>query len=191
MTEAAEQPDDVELLERSAAGDRQAFTRFMGRHDADVHRFVASLGAGPDEADDILQECFVAAWRSAGTFRGLGSARGWLFSIARNSFRRHRRRRVGEPEELASLEELGEQAGWGSDDDLVASMEARETILWAMDRLTPEEREIVVLRDVEGLSGEEAADILGIGVAAMKSRLHRARLRLLASVRERERRDHA
>ncbi len=191
MTEAAERADDAGLLARSASGDREAFTEFMGRHDAQVHRFVASLGAAPDEADDVLQECFVAAWRSAATFRGPGSARGWLFTIARNAFRRHARRRVGEPERLVPLEQLGERAGWGSADDPLASMEAHETLVWALDQLGPEEREIVVLRDVEGFSGEEAADILGVGMAAMKSRLHRARLRLLAALRERHRRDHA
>lgn len=163
----------------------------MGRHDAAVYRFLISLNAPPDEADDALQECFIAAWRSAGTYRGPGSARAWLFTIARNALRRRHRRRVAEPEEVASLEVLGERAGWGAGHDVLRSMEARETLLWALDRLGEEDREVVVLRDVEGFSGEETAEILGLGVAAMKSRLHRARLRLLAALRERERRDHA
>ncbi len=164
---------------------------FMGRHDAAVHRFLASLNAGPDEAEDALQECFVAAWRSAGTYQGPDSARGWLFAIARNALRRRHRRRMGEPAELASLEELGEQAGWGTDDDVLESMEARETLLWALGQLDDEDREVVVLRDIEGFSGGETAEILGLGLPAMKSRLHRARLRLLAALRERDRRDHA
>jgi len=163
----------------------------MGRHDAAVHRFLASLNASPDEAEDALQECFVGAWRGAATYRGGESARGWLFAIARNALRRHHRRRVGEPEDLVSLEELGERAGWGTTDDALGSIEARETLMWVLDQLGEEEREVIVLRDVEGFSGEETADILGLGVAAMKSRLHRARLRLMAALRERERRDHA
>ncbi len=164
---------------------------FMERHDAAVHRFLTSLNAAPDEVDDALQECFVAAWRSAETFGGSASARGWLFTIARNALRRRHRRRVGEPSDPTSLEELGERAGWGAPDTILDSIGARETLLWALDRLSDEEREVVVLRDVEGFSGQETAEILGLQTAAMKSRLHRARLRLLAALRERERRDHA
>ena len=169
MTAPAE---DGELLQLSAAGDRAAFTRLVDRHLDAVHRLVLSLGASADDAEDAVQECFLAAWRSAGTFRGGGSARGWLFTIARNAVRRQHRRRAGEPARHDSLEELGSAAGWGADEDFTHQLEVREMLDWALARIPAEEARVVLLRDVEGFSGEEVAAALGVSVPAMKSRLH-------------------
>jgi RNA polymerase sigma-70 factor (ECF subfamily) len=97
--------------------------------------------------------------------------------------RRLYRRRVGEPDEMVALEDLGLQAGWGAPplpDALFESLERRETLERALAQLSPEEREILVLRELEGFSGEETAKILDLSLAGMKSRLHRARLRLAA-----------
>lgn len=156
----------------------------MDRHADAVHRLLLSLGATPDDADDVLQDCFVSAWRGAGSFRGTGSARGWLFTIARNGLRRRHRRRAGEPTSHASLEALGADAGWGSEADWFQSFELRDELAWALAQLPPEEREVVVLRDLEGLSGEETASALGLSLAGMKSRLHRGRLHLMGALRQ-------
>lgn len=158
----------------------------MDRHADAVHRLLLSLGAGRDDAEDALQECFVSAWLSAGTFRGTASARAWLFSIARNALHRQHRRRAGEPAEMEGLEALGAAAGWGAQSDFRHRFEMRDELEWALSRILPEEREVVVLRDLEGLSGEEAAEVLELSVAAMKSRLHRGRLRLMGLVRTEE-----
>ena len=155
----------------------------MDRHKASVYRFLISLQAVPDDAEDALQGCFVSAWRSAATYRGSDSARGWLFSIARNALRRQHRRKAGEPQEMEPLEKLGERAGWGSESDFNARFEAEAELEWAMGQLSREEREAVALRDLEGLTGEEAAAALGLSVSAMKSRLHRGRLRLMGILR--------
>ncbi len=155
----------------------------MDRHAAAVHRLLLSLGAAPDDAEDALQECFIAAWRSAASYRGAGSARGWLFTIARNALRRQHRRRAGEPAEHDSLDALGAAAGWGSEADYRYRFEVREELAWALGHLPPDEREVVVLRDLEGLSGQETADALELSVAGMKSRLHRGRLRLMGVAR--------
>ena len=93
-----------------------------------VHRFLLSLQATPEDADDALQECFVSAWRAAATYQGGGSARGWLFSIARNALRRQHRKRVGEPTEWDSLERLGAQAGWGETSDFSARFEFEDEL---------------------------------------------------------------
>jgi RNA polymerase sigma-70 factor (ECF subfamily) len=158
----------------------------MERHMEPVHRFLLSLQATPEDAEDALQECFVSAWRAAATYQGAGSARGWLFSIARNALRRQHRKRVGEPAEWESFEQLGVQAGWGEASDFSARFEIEDELSWALEHLPHEEREVVVLRDLHGLSGEEAAEALDLSVAAMKSRLHRGRLRMMAVLRETE-----
>lgn len=155
----------------------------MDRHLAAVYRLLVSLSGAPDEAEDAAQECFISAWRSAATYEGSGSARGWLFAIARNALRRRHRRRVGEPDVWVTLDALGEQAGWGSVSDFSASLEARDTLERALAKLPAEEREAVELRDLAGFSGDEAAQVLGLSLPALKSRLHRGRLRLMGELR--------
>lgn len=155
----------------------------MDRHAGSVHRYILSLGEGPDDAEDALQETFLAAWRGAANFRGTDSARGWLYAIARNTVRRQHRRRVGEPASFEALETLGAEAGWGTSVDFGAALEAQDELEWALGELNEEEREVIRLRDVHGLSGEETAEALGLSVAGMKSRLHRGRLRLMGIIR--------
>ncbi len=162
------------------------FDDLVEQHQAAVFRFVRSIAADPSTAEDALQETFLAAWRSASTFRGESSVRAWLFAIARNAVMRQHRRRVDEPATTESLSALGEEAGWGSDDDperAAMKHEQREIFERAMARLGDSDREVLLLRDLEGFSGEETAAILDIPLPAMKTRLHRARLRLAANVR--------
>lgn len=175
--------DDRRLLLAASLGDRDAFERFVEEHEGAVFRLLKTAAADDADVEDALQEAFVAAWRNAGSYRGGASARGWILTIARNALRRSHRRRVGEPAAFEPLEALGLQAGWGQDDAL-EGMARREVLDRAMQKLGVEDREVLVLRELEGLSGEEVAGMLDITVAAMKSRLHRARLRFLAALRE-------
>lgn len=180
--------DDATLLAKAARGDRAAFGAVVERHQGAVWRLLKAAGAREADAEDALQETFLAVWNGAGGYRGGPSARGWVLTIARNALRRLHRTRVGEPAELASLDELGAAAGWGrtpwaGDPDPGASLEDRDLLAWALGRLSPEDREVLVLRELEGMSGSETAAALEITEAAMKSRLHRARLRFMAAVR--------
>ena len=177
-------PEDAALLARIAAGDRAATALFVGRHKAALFRFAEALLRDRALAEDVLQEAFLSAIRGASGFRGEGSARGWLFVIARRAALRVRPREKPLDEE-EDLERLGAEAGWGAPDPerLLLDGEARAAVGRALARLDPEDREILVLRDAEGLSGPEAAEVLQISLAAMKSRLHRARLRMLAALR--------
>ena len=178
---------DAELLRRAAAGDATAFEGFVERHQAAVYRLIRAIAPGPADAEDALQETFLACWRSAGTFAGGASARRWVLTIARNAARRLYRRRRGEPTDFVSLDQLGREAGWGVTDPPTAwdeRADPREALEAALMRLTTEEREVLIMRDLEGLSGEETARALHLTVPAMKSRLHRARLRLAATLRE-------
>lgn len=178
-------PGDPELLVGIARGDRGATAVFVARHKAALFRFAGAILRDDALAEDVLQEAFLSAIRGAAGFRGEGSARGWLFTIARRAALRLRPREspLGEEEDLESL---GADAGWGAPDpeQLLADEQSRAAVNRALATLDAEDREILVLRDAEGLSGPEAAEVLQISLAAMKSRLHRARLRLVAALRE-------
>lgn len=150
-------------------------------------RLLLASATTPADAEDALQEAFLAAWRAAGAFAGTGSARAWMLTIARNALHRRYRRRAGEPVDVIPLDRLGAEAGWGAvdaPDQLVERLEDREILERALARLDQADREVLVLRDLEEFDGEETARLLGLSVGAMKSRLHRARLRLAAHLRE-------
>jgi RNA polymerase sigma-70 factor (ECF subfamily) len=180
---------DGELLRRSAAGDRFAFDAFVERHQGAALRFCRALARGHPgargDAEDALQEAFLAAWRHAGDFRGDGSARSWLLTIARRRLVHAGRHSVAESAaDSESLERLGVAAGWGRPEAASASVETLLGVREAFERLAPGDRAVLTLRDLEGLSAGEAAAVLGIGERALKSRLHRARLRLAALLLE-------
>ena len=155
MTEA----DDRTLLGAAGDGDAEAFRHFVARHQDAAYRLIGA------------------------SFRGTGSARGWILTIARNTARRLHRRRAGEPPVFDDLEILGWLAGWGDPGAYLERHARRDLLERAFDELDPDDREVLVLRELEGLTGEEVAGALGLTVAAMKSRLHRARLRLVAALR--------
>lgn len=181
---------DEVLLARTALGDREAFDRFMDAHAAPVFRFITLHVGDSDAAEDVLQETFLAAWRGASSFRGPGSARSWLLSIARRAALRQGRKRAGEPRNSASLDAvpldvLAREAGWGNDPSgEERRLEVKELVEAGFAHLAPEDREILLLRDLEGFSGEETAALLGLSLPAVKSRLHRARLRFMTRIRE-------
>jgi RNA polymerase sigma-70 factor (ECF subfamily) len=127
--------------------------------------------------------------RAGNGFRGEGNVRSWLFTIARRAAWRRSRRRAGEPPHHDDVDavidlDLGAAAGWGaSPEQLLASAESKAAVHAALATLPDADREILALRDVAGLSGADVAASLGISLAAEKSRLHRARLLLLAALR--------
>lgn len=179
---------DHELLARAAAGDAAAFEAFLHRHEGAVFRLLRALAHDATDAEDAMQEAFVAAWRGAGGYRGGADARPWIFTIARHALGRLRRRRVDEPApaDVASIDALGVEAGWGmaAGGDALERLADRDAVERALAALSPADREVLLVRDVEGLSGDEAAAVLGLDLPALKSRLHRARLRFAARLTE-------
>jgi RNA polymerase sigma-70 factor (ECF subfamily) len=187
MAQRTEDLDDVTLIARVASGDRAAFSALVERHWAPMYRFASHSARDAAAAEDALQETFAAVWRSAGTFRGEAGARGWLYAIARRALGREVAARKDAPEPLEAIGELGEAAGWGdaaAGPCVLAALEDRDHVRKALAALAEPDREVIVLCDVEELTNDEAAAALDVGVAALKSRLHRARLRLLAELRK-------
>lgn len=178
--------DDSELLRALAGGGRDAFVALVHQHGAAVHRLAVAMTGSRAAADDVSQEAFLAAWRFAPSFRG-GSARAWLLRITRNAVHRSRRRRVGEPSHQEPLDELAITAGWGDraqSPDFERALESRELLGRALSSLQTSDQEILTLIELEGMTLAEGASMLELEIPALKSRLHRARLRLLAAVRE-------
>ena len=186
-------PDaDAMLIGAAAMGDTTAFDQLVAAHAEALHRFAHSLGVRGADLDDVVQDAFVSAWHAAAAYRGDGSVRSWLLTIVRNAVRQSLRRAHGDRahwaplESAETLESVADRAGWGRTDGGPAG-DAKELVMRALDQLTAEDREILLLREIEELSGEETAVALNVTIAAMKSRLHRARLHLAAAVRELER----
>lgn len=181
------QPDkpfatDEDLVRRSARGDRGAFDALVARHGAALFRFATRTCGSESEAADALQDALLAAWRGAATFRGEAAARTWLYQVLVHACRRRGRRRAGEPERYASLEDAEAEPGGTAVDERVAARQVGRAVERALAAMSADAREILLLRDVEGLSGAETAAALGVELAAMKSRLHRARLELKARI---------
>lgn len=183
----SERITDEELLRRTAEGCKEAFALLVERHRAAVYRLARAMTRSVEAAEDVLQETFLAAMRAAADFRGEAKVRTWLLTIARNVALQHGRLRSGEPEAFLPIETLSEASSRKLPElkqDIMEPILQREELLHALERLTEDDREVLVLRELEGLSGEEAASVLGITPTAMKSRLHRARLRLASVLLE-------
>lgn len=179
-------PGDDALLAASARADGDAFGAFVARHRDAIWRYTRHLTRDERAAEDASQDAFLAAWRHAGTYAGGADARPWLFSIARHAAFRQGRRRAGEPAVFDDLSALAIEAGWGAPEADAMRAEGVARVQRTLDALEPDDREVLLLVDVEGLGNAEAAGVLGVGLAALKSRLHRARLRFVAVARSGE-----
>jgi RNA polymerase sigma-70 factor (ECF subfamily) len=174
---------DHELVEAARAGDQDALEALLDRHQPRIYRFSMKMCRDPEDAQDILQETLLAMARTVGNFRGASSISTWLWTIARSFCIKKRRRSKFAPEREESLDASdgeGEAArvadpGPGPD-QVLADREIREAVDRAIDTLDPMYREVLMLRDVEGLGAREVSEVLGLSVDAVKSRLHRARV---------------
>jgi RNA polymerase sigma-70 factor, ECF subfamily len=170
---------DHQLLERARAGDAAALEELLGRHQARVYRFGMKMCRDPEDAKDVLQDTLLAMARSVRDFRGASSISTWLYTVARSFCIKKRRKSKFAPDEQRPLDaddvlEAADPAP--SPHDALASKRVEHAIERAIDALEPMYREVLVLRDVEGLTAPEVAEVLGISAQAVKSRLHRARL---------------
>lgn len=177
---------DDRLLADARAGDRQALEALLERHQAQVYRFGMKMCGDPEDAKDVLQETLLAMARSVRDFRGASSISTWLYTIARSFCIKKRRKSRFAPEDERSLEIMTGETKKLADpaeslDEALAGKQVEDALERAIGELEPMYREVLLLRDVEGLTAPEVAEVLGVTTQAVKSRLHRARL----SVRER------
>ncbi len=184
-TGRADESDEA-LLEAVRAGDRRALETLLERHESGVYRFGMKMCRQEEDAKDVLQETLLAAARHLPEFRGASSITTWLYTVARSFCIKKRRTSKFAPQQLESLEAQGDLASEIADarrgpEEDVAGRQLQRALDEAIGALEPMYREVLLLRDVEGLSAPEVAEIMGLSVEAVKSRLHRARV----AVRER------
>ena len=180
---------DTQLLAAAQAGDPRALDALIERHQRRVYRFGLKMCRDPEDAKDVLQDTLIAAARSIRDFRGASSVSTWLYTIARSFCIKRRRRSKFAPEQEESLDsrEPGLEARQVVDptrspDEELAGRQVEGALEQAIAGLDPMYREVLILRDVEGLSAPEVAEIMGLTVEAVKSRLHRARLTVREAV---------
>jgi RNA polymerase sigma-70 factor (ECF subfamily) len=181
---------DEALAARAAAGEEPAFEELVSRHQARVYRLACRLSADEGDAKDVLQETFLSAYRGLPAFRADSRFSTWLYRIATNAALMHRRARARRPTEpleafLPRFDEDGIHAAEPADlraasraDELLDRKLLAEKARAGLDRLPDIYRDAFVLRDLEELKTAEVAELLGIDAAAVRQRVHRARLML-------------
>lgn len=187
LTVRAAQPlDDTELVHAAQRGDRRAFAQLVEKYAARVYNLARKMMRDPQDAEDVLQETFISVFRHLNDFQGDASFSTWLYRIATNAALMKLRARKPPTFSLdESIESNGdalmprELVDWGiTPEEAVLNDEIRAQMDAAVAALPESLRAVFVLRDIEGLSVQETADVLGISVPNVKTRLHRARLLL-------------
>ncbi len=184
----AKEASERDLVERSREGDRDAFGALVGKYQSDVLGLAQRIVGNYHDACEVAQEAFVKAFLGIEKFRGDSSFRTWLYAIVINLSRNHLRVRGRQRSRFESLEE---ENPWGEGQlrrqvastnpgpDMEAQRgELRQQLERAIGLLPLEQREVIVLRDVDGLSYEEVARAIRCSTGTVKSRLHRARCQL-------------
>jgi RNA polymerase sigma-70 factor, ECF subfamily len=168
------------LLNAAQRGDRSALEALLSQHRKTVFRYGLRYCGSTEDTEDAVQETLWAAAKAIGSFRRASAVTTWLFTIVRNKCHRMPFHKHTGPDLADVLPHVPDAAP--SAEDEVATRQVQRILAAALARLEPSHREVILLRDVEGLTAPEAADQLGLSVQALKSRLHRAREQLRAQV---------
>jgi RNA polymerase sigma-70 factor, ECF subfamily len=178
---SASEPDDAQLVRRSVSGELSAFEQLVERHRQVVARVAARI-VGADDAEDVSQDAFLRAFHRLGDFRGDAPFRSWLLRITHNAALDHLARRRAEPVDPETLD----SSAVSPTRPPAESLELRERIERIERKLrglSPQHRVVLMLRDAEGRSYEEIADITDTPLGSVKGRLHRARAEFIAMLR--------
>ena len=178
--------DEAALVDKSRAGDHRAFAELVRRYESKIFRLAQHITQNREDAEDVLQETFLKAYEHLDQFQGQSKFYTWIVRIAVNqALMKLRRRKTDRSVSLDETIDTGEDtvtreiAAWDEDPEQRFSREELGSILdAAIENLAPPYRSVFVLRDIDELSTEDTAEVLGLSVPAVKSRLLRARLQL-------------
>ena len=185
--QGSRETDYAALLRAAQGGSQQAMERLLMKAQEIAYRFSLLVCGHADDADDAMQEALLKTYRFASQIKEPAAFRTWLYRTVKNACLIGRRKRVHEPAHMVSLDELmvaqdgSSQAMDVADagprpDEVMTNTRLRRSLRRALQKLPPEFRVIVFLREIEGLSTREVAEVVGISEANVKTRLHRARL---------------
>jgi len=183
---------EARLLDQLRAGDPAALETLMGEYGARVYRLAYGITRSQEDAEEVAQDVFLTIARKSSSFEGRAALGSWIYRVTTNAAlnkRRGKRREIETPleEHLPTFKPDGHREGersflladWSQDpEQALLSGEARDVLQRAIDGLPERYRAVLMLRDVEELSNEEVAELVGDSVASVKSRLHRARMAL-------------
>lgn len=177
------QYDDQEIVQLILAGDTDAFNVLVDRYQSRAYNLCLRMLGDGDAAADVAQDAFISAYRHLPSLRG--DFRPWLMRIVANACRdalRSQKRRSTISMDVSRDEDDGPGLQIADDaagpEDALLQRELQQTIVIALHSIPDDQREVIVLSDIEGRSYQEIADITGINIGTVKSRLNRARLRM-------------
>lgn len=192
--EAAAEADDEVLVKRAQAGDMKAYDLLVTRHRGRIYAMIRNMVKNETDAWDLSQEAFIKAWQALPRFEAKARFTTWLYRIAHNAvydFTRRRRPEGGDEinDELFTRDRIdpaavATPAEARSPDDALAGDELRGKIEAALAKLSPDHREAVILKDVQGLAYKEIADVMGCSLGTVMSRLFYARQKLQSLLKD-------
>ncbi len=169
MTQTHREETDKALVRRTLGGEKSAFGELVSRHQTAVFNLAYRMLGNRQDAEDVAQETFLAAYRHLGSYDEHRTFKTWLLSIVHHrcvDFLRRRRRHVPLDERLAAKQDIEAEAVAG---------ERAERVQQLLQRLSPDDRAVITLRYWEGMSYREMAAVLGVTESSVRNRLYRAR----------------
>ena len=169
--------DELRAIAQAKKGDADAFAFLVETYETSIYRLALRMCGNAHDAEEVAQEAFVAAWKGLPSFRGESKFSSWLYQLTTNAaidfLRREKRHRAATP-----LEDEMEPVSPDTPQQAVEEDEVRHALQQALDSLTPEHREIFLLRQMRQLSYEEIGRLLDLEPGTVKSRLSRAKKQL-------------
>ena len=161
---------EISLAGQARAGSKEAVCKLYGLYKDRLYRYALYRLGNPEDAEDAVSECVLAAWQSIGKLRDTSAFGAWIFRILRNCCIKHIKDAVSLRENLETMYNAGEEAQSSGGSDISSSIELAE----ALSQLSDEEREIVLLSSAGGLTSKEISAITGLTSGAVRSKLSRS-----------------
>ncbi len=187
----SEREIDQKLVERAQGGDKHAFEMLVAKYQRKLGRLLSRFIRDPAEVEDVAQEAFIKAYRALPSFRGESAFYTWLYRIGINTAKNYlvaqgRRAPTStdfDTDEAETFEDADQLRDINTPESLMQSRQVAETVNAAMESLPEELRTAIVLREIEGLSYEEIAEVMSCPIGTVRSRIFRAREAVAARLR--------
>jgi RNA polymerase sigma-70 factor (ECF subfamily) len=191
VTQPGERDVDQLLVERVQRGDKRAFELLVSKYQRKINRLVSRLVRDSAEVEDVTQEAFIKAYRALAQFRGESAFYTWLYRIAINTAKNYlasQGRRAptsteNDAEEAETFEHADQLRDINSPESLLMSKQVGQAVSKAVDALPEELRTAIQLREIEGMSYEEIADVMNCPIGTVRSRIFRAREAIAVELR--------